>query len=215
MLHTSVQRSRFNARKQWATFQIYCVQFGPESPILQALWEQAMSQWAQWARSCRFRPDNNKVLFHHDNFTIWLCHCEPKFCWRKTEFGNIDSIMPIVSRMVFIVLGKISYWGRVRDSKYKMFPNIYEHFCRYRCTDACGISDLYRRIYCQYYWWFFFTKSYILSFCRLWSKSTSKIERLLIVFGQFIPQFATHIHKLSPLYAVQGYISPYLTKIYG
>ena len=35
-----VQRSRFSAWKQWATFQIYCVQFVPESTILQALWNR-------------------------------------------------------------------------------------------------------------------------------------------------------------------------------
>ena len=37
-----MQRSWFSTLKQWATFQIYCVQFGPESPILQAIWKLTM-----------------------------------------------------------------------------------------------------------------------------------------------------------------------------
>ena len=101
----------FFVRKRWAIFQIYCLQFGPESRILQAHWKQAMSQWHNgddlfW----RFRSDTSKVLVHCDDFTMQLC-----LCWNKTLLASDRirkySIMSIVSWRVLKALGKVRYLG--------------------------------------------------------------------------------------------------------
>ena len=126
--------------EKWATFQIYCVQFGSESPILQPLLKQAMPQWTQLGRSYRFLPDNNKVSVHYGNFTIWWCHSELKLFWDRTKFGNIGTIMLIVSWRVFNVLTNMGYRGQIRDSKLKRLPSIYDH---------CGVTVVQTLVICH------------------------------------------------------------------
>ena len=90
----SVQRSQFSIRKQWATFRIYYVQFGSESQILQPLWKQAMSHWAQWRQPWWFRFDNSKALVHYGNFMIWLCHTDQNFVGTGPNTAISDGLCP-------------------------------------------------------------------------------------------------------------------------
>ena len=103
-------------------------------------------QWTQWGQSCRFLPDNNNVLVHYGNFTIWLCHSELKLFWNRTKIGNVCPIVPIVSWRVFRALTKVGYWGWIRDSKYKRLPNIYNH-CALTDARTLDISHHQRQIY--------------------------------------------------------------------
>ena len=53
-------------------------------------------------------PTNNKVLVLWGNFTIKLCHSEPKLCWYRTKVRNIGPSMLIVSWRVFRALAKVN-----------------------------------------------------------------------------------------------------------
>ena len=74
-------------------------------PILQALLKQAMPLRSLLGRSCLFLLDNDKVVVHYGNFTIWLCHSEIKLVWNRTKFRNIRPIEPILSWRVFRAIG--------------------------------------------------------------------------------------------------------------
>ena len=134
--HALVQPSRFSTPKQWATVQIRCVQFVPESTILQMLWKHAMPRWTQ-SRYCWFSSISTKSWFTMEILRYNLCI--------TNQYWAVIGPNSISSPQVFpwchegsSVFATMTSRDRIGHSKLESLPNVYD-----QCAITVALSVIF------------------------------------------------------------------------